>query len=134
MRRQPLPAPWNRGPLTALYLVLLAVIVAALRLIGRGWIGAITAGLVLAGVLTTPLVLAGSYRAEHLGKRGNDDHKGARWKKGDDSRAVPHTPYTSAPSAQTAHSAPRQGNDGHTAARCKRGENDSSHAGGRDNQ
>lgn len=61
MRRQPLPAPWNRGPLLALYLVLLTVIIAALRVIGRGWIGAITAGLVLAAVLTTLLVLAGNY-------------------------------------------------------------------------
>jgi hypothetical protein len=62
MRRQPLPAPWNRGPLTALYLVLLAVIITVLRVIGRGWIGAITAGLVLAGVLTTLLILVGNYR------------------------------------------------------------------------
>ncbi len=134
MRRQPLPAPWNRGPLTALYLVLLAVSIAVLRVIGRGWIGAITAGLVLAGVLCTLLVLTGSYRAEHLGKRGNDDHKGTRRKKSDDSRAVPHTPYTSTLPAQTAHSAPRQGNDGHTAARRKTDENDSSHSGGIDDQ
>ncbi len=62
MRRPPLPSPWNHGPLSALYLVLLIVIIAALRVIGRGWVGAITAGLVLAGVLTTLAILAGDYR------------------------------------------------------------------------
>jgi hypothetical protein len=62
MRRQPLPASWNRGPLLALYLVLLIIIIVVLRVIGRGWIGAITAGLVLAGVLTTLLILVGNYR------------------------------------------------------------------------
>ena len=62
MRKPPLPSPWNRGPLSVLYLVLLIVIVAVLRVIGRGWVGAIAAGLVLAGVLTTLAVLAGDYR------------------------------------------------------------------------
>jgi len=62
MQRPLLPSPWNYGPLSALYLVLLIVIIAALRVIGRGWVGAITAGLVLAGVLTTLAVLAGDYR------------------------------------------------------------------------
>ncbi len=84
MRRGPVPSPWNVGPLLILYLALFGVIMAVLRLAGRGWIGAITAGLVLAGVLCTLLVLVGSYRAEHLGKRGNDDRKTARRKKGDE--------------------------------------------------
>ncbi len=62
MRRRPLPSPWNRGPLLVLYLVLLAASIAVLRLAGRGWIGASTSGLVLAGVVCTLLVLAGSVR------------------------------------------------------------------------
>jgi len=62
MWKPPLPSPWNRGPLLVLYLVLLIVIIAVLRLIGRGWVGAIAAGLVLAGVLTTLVVLVGDYR------------------------------------------------------------------------
>jgi len=35
---------------------------AVLRLVGRGWIGAITTGLVLAGVIVTLLIVAGSDR------------------------------------------------------------------------
>jgi hypothetical protein len=62
MRRPPLPSPGNRGPLLLLYLVLLVAIVALLRLAGRGWLDAITAGLVLASVVCTLLVLAGSLR------------------------------------------------------------------------
>jgi len=58
----PLPSPRNRGPLTLLYLVILAVAIAVLRLVGRGWIGAITAGLVLSGVIVTLLIVAGSDR------------------------------------------------------------------------
>ncbi len=58
----PLPSPRNRGPLTLLYLVVLVVAIAVLRLVGRGWIGAITAGLVLAGVIVTLLIVAGSDR------------------------------------------------------------------------
>ena len=62
MWKPQLPSPWNRGPLLVLYLVLLIVIIAVLRLIGRGWVGAIAVGLVLAGVLTTLVVLVGDYR------------------------------------------------------------------------
>lgn len=60
MRHTPLPSPKNRGPVLALYLALAVVAVVALRLLGRGWVGAITAGLVVAGVLATLLVLLGS--------------------------------------------------------------------------
>ncbi len=62
MRRGPLPSPWNRGPLLILYLAVFGVIIAVLRLAGRGWIGAVTGGLVLASLLCTLLVLAGDCR------------------------------------------------------------------------
>lgn len=62
MRDPPVPSPWNRGPILVLYLVLIAILIAVLRLAGRGWIGAITAGLVLAGVLCTLLAVLGSQR------------------------------------------------------------------------
>ncbi len=58
----PLPSPRNRGPLTILYLVVLAVAIAVLRLVERGWIGAITAGLMLSGVILTLLIVTGSDR------------------------------------------------------------------------
>ncbi len=58
----PLPSPRNRGPLTLLHLVVLAVAIAVLRLVGRGWISAITTGLVLSGVIVTLLIVAGSDR------------------------------------------------------------------------
>jgi hypothetical protein len=53
------PAPWNRGPVAICYGALVVVSVVTLRLIGRGWVGAITAGVVIAGVVTTLLVLVG---------------------------------------------------------------------------
>ncbi len=59
MRRPPLPEPWNVSRVLALYVALLVALVAALRLAGRGWVGATTAGLVLAGVLCTLLVVVG---------------------------------------------------------------------------
>jgi hypothetical protein len=62
MGEPPLPAPWNRGPLTLLYLVLLGATTALLRLAGRGWISATIGGLILAGALFTLLVLVGSNR------------------------------------------------------------------------
>jgi hypothetical protein len=62
MRRGPLPSPKNRGRVFALYLALAVAAVVVLRLLGRGWVGAITAGLVVAGVLATLLVLLGSRR------------------------------------------------------------------------
>jgi hypothetical protein len=62
MRRPPLPSPWNRGPVLVLYLVLIAALIAVLRLAGRGWVGAITAGLVLAGAVCTLLVVLGDRR------------------------------------------------------------------------
>jgi hypothetical protein len=58
-RGRPTPAPWNRVPVMILYLVMAAVIVAMLRLAGRGWIGALSAGIVLAGVVGTLVVLVG---------------------------------------------------------------------------
>ncbi len=57
-----LPSRGNTAPLVARYFLLLAVIIAVLRVLGRGWIGAVTAGLVLAGVLCTLLILLGSDR------------------------------------------------------------------------
>ncbi len=45
-----------------LYLAVFGVIMAVRRLAGRGWIAAVTGGLVLAGVLCTFLVLAGDFR------------------------------------------------------------------------
>ncbi len=57
-----LPSRGNTAPLVALSFLLLAVIIAVLRVLGRGWIGAVTAGIVLAGVLCTLLILLGSYR------------------------------------------------------------------------
>ncbi len=62
MRRGPLPSPWNRGPPLILSLAVFSVIIAALHLPGRGWIGAVTGSLVLAGLLCTLLVLAGDCR------------------------------------------------------------------------
>ncbi len=60
MREPPLPAPWNRGPLVVLYIVLIAATTAFLRFAGRGWISAVIGGLILAGALFTLLVLMGS--------------------------------------------------------------------------
>ena len=51
-----------RHTLLMLYLALFGVIIVALRLTGRGWIGAVTGGLVLAGLLCTLLVLVGDCR------------------------------------------------------------------------
>jgi len=65
MRRGPLPSPWNRGPLLILSLAVFGVIIVALRLAGRGWIGAVTGSLVLAGLLCTLLVLVGDWRRRH---------------------------------------------------------------------
>ncbi len=65
MRRGPLPSPWNRGPLLMLSLAVFGVIIALLRLAGRGWIGAVTGSLVLAGLLCTLLVLVGDWRRRH---------------------------------------------------------------------
>ncbi len=62
MRRPPLPAPWNRGPLLVLYLFLAGATTALLHVAGRGWIGATLEGLILAVVLLTLLVLVGSRR------------------------------------------------------------------------
>ncbi len=62
LRPGSLPSRENTAPLVARYLLLLAVIIAALRVLGRGWIGAVTAGLVLAGILCTLLILLGSDR------------------------------------------------------------------------
>ncbi len=62
MDTQPLPSPRNRRPFTVLYLVVLIVAIAVFRLLGRDWVGAITAGLVLAGVIATLLILVGSDR------------------------------------------------------------------------
>ncbi len=62
MRPRSLPSRGNTAPLVALSLLLLAVIIAVLRVLGRGWISAVTAGLVLAGVLCTLLILLGSDR------------------------------------------------------------------------
>jgi hypothetical protein len=45
------------------YLVLAVVLVAVLRLAGRGWVGTITAGIVLTGVVGTLVVLLGSRAA-----------------------------------------------------------------------
>jgi uncharacterized membrane protein YcaP (DUF421 family) len=56
----PTPAPWNRWPVFIPYLVIAVVMVAVFRLAGRGWIGALTAGIVLAGVVGTLVVLVGS--------------------------------------------------------------------------
>jgi hypothetical protein len=56
------PAPWNRGPVVIVYGAILIISIAILRFAGRGWVGAITAGLVLAGVVTVLLVLAGGAR------------------------------------------------------------------------
>ena len=73
MRRQSVPRAWNRGPVLALYAVLAIVLVAVLRFAGRGWIGAVTAGLVLAGVVSVLLVLVGSVRPRIL-PRGHPRH------------------------------------------------------------
>ncbi len=62
MRRGLLPSPWNRGPLLILALAVFGVIIAVLRLAGRGWIGTVTGSLVLAGLLCTLLVLVGDCR------------------------------------------------------------------------
>ncbi len=62
MRRGPLPSRRNTALGVTLYLFILVVIIAVLRVLGRGWIGAITAGLILTGVFTTLLVLARNYR------------------------------------------------------------------------
>jgi hypothetical protein len=62
MHEPPVPSPWNRRPLTLLYLALLIVAITALRLLGRGWIGTITAGIPVAGIVWTLLVLLGSSR------------------------------------------------------------------------
>ncbi len=62
MRRPPLPAPWNRGPLMAMYLFLIAATTAFLHFAGRGWISATLGGLILAGAFFTLLVLVGSKR------------------------------------------------------------------------
>lgn len=60
MRKPPLPAPWNRGPLAVLYLFLIGATTALLHFAGRGWISAVIGGLILAGALFTLLVLMGS--------------------------------------------------------------------------
>jgi len=62
MREPPLPAPWNRGPLTVLYLFLVGATTILLHLTGRGWISAFIGGLILAAVFFTFIVLAGSRR------------------------------------------------------------------------
>lgn len=62
MQEPSVPSPRNRGPLVLLYLALLAVAIAALRFVGRGWVGAITAGLPIAACVWTLLVLLGNYR------------------------------------------------------------------------
>jgi hypothetical protein len=59
---EPTPTRRNRGPVLLLYLAIAIAMVGILRLVGRGWIGAITAGIVLAGVVGTLVVLAGSLR------------------------------------------------------------------------
>jgi len=56
-------------PFFLVYLVVLIVTVAALRFLGRGWFGAIFAGLVLAGVLATLLMLLASYRRQPWDRR-----------------------------------------------------------------
>lgn len=62
MRRRPVPPPRAFGPLVLLYLALAVVASAALRLAGRGWVGAITAGIVLAGAAATLVMLVGYRR------------------------------------------------------------------------
>ncbi len=62
MSEPPLPSPWNRRPLTFLYLAALAVLIFTLHAAGRGWLSAIVGGLILAATLVTLLVLFGSYR------------------------------------------------------------------------
>ena len=62
MGQHPLPSPWNRGPLTFLYLAALIVTILTLHAEGRGWLSAIVGGLILAAVLVTLLVLVGSHR------------------------------------------------------------------------
>ncbi len=62
MRPGSLPSRGNTAPLVGLYLLLLAVIIAVLRALGHGWIGAVTTGLVLTGVLCPLLILLGSFR------------------------------------------------------------------------
>ncbi|MDQ2785624.1 MAG: hypothetical protein M3Y58_11560 [Chloroflexota bacterium] len=65
-----MPSPWNRDPLLILSLAVFGVIIAVLRRAGRGWIGAVTDSLVLAGLLCTLLVLAGDWRREDQGPDG----------------------------------------------------------------
>ncbi len=62
MEQRPLPSPWNRRPVTFLYLAALVVTILTLHAGGRGWISAIVGGLILAAVLVTLLVLVGSHR------------------------------------------------------------------------
>lgn len=62
MRPGSLSSRGNTALLVARYFLLLVVIIAVLRILGRGWIGAVTAGIVLAGVLCTLLILLGIYR------------------------------------------------------------------------
>ena len=64
-RGRPTPAPWNRWPVLMLYLIVAAVLVAVLRFAGRGWIGALSAGIVLAGVVGTLIVLVGGRIGRH---------------------------------------------------------------------
>ena len=56
-------------PFVLVYLVTLIAAVAVLRSLGRGWIGAIIAGLVLAGILGTLLMLLASYRRQPRNRR-----------------------------------------------------------------
>lgn len=63
MASEPVPSRSNRWPVLIVYLVLAVVLVAVLRLAGRGWVGTITAGIVLTGVVGTLVVLLGSRAA-----------------------------------------------------------------------
>jgi hypothetical protein len=54
--------PVRTWPFALVYLGILAATIALLRLLGRGWTGAVISGLVLAGLLTTLVLLAGSRR------------------------------------------------------------------------